>query len=218
MPAADEVWVLVAGPLESLRSEAVEHPGLPWPDRRENLHRELSSVVAGPVVNQLMYWLDELPEGDRADLLVGDDLASHAYQVVCEAVPDGPAEVADAGYDEQAWFAYLAENGPRWDGTDESWPGFREWFVHYAAEAGLHVPATLFLDHLEPMAAADRVTMFAEYGVTIQVPEPAVAALDPLAQKVMDELLARKPQYADIPEARRVELVTALLAREESAQ
>jgi hypothetical protein len=218
MPAADEVWVLVAGPLESLRTEAIEHPDLPWPDRRENLYRELFSVVAEPMVNQLMYWLDELPEADRADLLVSDDLASHAYQVVCEAVPDEPAEVGDAGYDEQAWFAYLAENGPRWDGTDESWPGFREWFVHYATEAGLHTPAILFLDHLEPLAAADRVTMFAEYGVTIQAPEPAVAALDPLSQKVMDELLARKPHYADIPEAHRVELVTALLAREESAQ
>jgi hypothetical protein len=60
--------------------------------------------------------------------------------------------------------------------------------------------------------------MFAEYGVTIQAPESAIGTLDPRARQVMDRLLAAKPHYADIPEARRIEMVNEFLAREETGQ
>lgn len=226
----EETWALLAEPLENLRVDAVERPALSWAERRETLLRELSEVHAGPVAEQLVGWLDELPDADRTTLLSSDDLLPYAYQVVSGALAEPsaaeqqdeqyveqPVEQQDEHYDEQAWFGYLAENGGRWDGTDESWAGFRDWFQYYATEAGVGTPATLLLDHLGRMPPAERVAAFAEYGVTIEPPEP-VAAPDPRVQLVMDRLLARNPEYAEIPEAHRIEMVTAILERQESNQ
>lgn len=228
MLAADEAWALVSGPLENLRADALERPDLPWPERRENLRTELSTATADPMVDHLVTWLDELPDSDRASLLAGDDLPTQAYQVLTDAAAQETAQEAGeqpaAAYDENAWFAYLAEHGARWDGTEESWQAFRDWFLYYAAEAGFGSPATLLLDYLQPMAAADRVTLLGQYGVAIEPPQPAMTtaaaevAADPRVRAVMAELLAEQPQYADIPEARRLELVAELLKREESKQ
>jgi len=212
MPAADDVWALVAVPLDNLRADAAERPDVPWPERREGLRQELSAIAAGPVVADLLGWLDELSDADRTNLLAGDDFSAYAYQVVTHSAGEAPT---DEGYDENAWFAFLTENGGRWDGTAESWDAFREWFVYHATEAGFSAPATSLLDYLRPLAPADRIGMFAQYGVAIQ-PAATAGTLDPVAQQVMDRLLAAKPQYAEIPEARRVELVTAYLRERES--
>lgn len=291
MPTADEMWALVAGPLETLRADTARQPDLPWPTHRENLRQALSSV---PVADHLLRWLDGLSDSDRRTLLVGDDLAVRARQEVTRAVGaattydesawsgfltengvrwDGTAEswpgfrdwfgyyATQAGlgtpatalldhldpmtpadrvttfagygvrinavqvnsvqinapaadsYDEQEWYAYLAANGGRWDGTAESWDGFRQWFEYYATEAKLGKPATLLLDHLERMAPADRVVTLGQYGVVIRPPAPPV--VDPRIAEVLDRLLARKPEYAQIPEARRIELATEVLRRKE---
>jgi hypothetical protein len=162
----------------------------------------------------LMNWLDGLSDTDRAQLLASDGLLTQAYEVMTPAEADEPADT----YDANAWFAFLAEHGTRWDGTEESWDAFREWFAFYAAEAGFREPCDLLMDYLASKSAAERIALFAEYGVAIQAPASAVGTLDPRAQGVMDNLLARKPQYADIPEARRIELVTAYLEREDSGQ
>lgn len=219
MQAVEEVWPAVVEPLEKLRTEMGERPDLPWAEHRENLWRELSAVAADPVVECLLGWLDELPESDRTSLVGSDDLFGYAYQAMAAAdLAAGPAGEPAAGYDENAWFAYLAENGTRWDGTAGSWDAFREWFQYYAAEAGLGTPAQLFLDHLERMAPADRITLLAEYGVPIQAPEPAADPVDPRVRMIMDQVLAAEPEYADIPEARRIELVTAIIQERESAR
>jgi hypothetical protein len=53
--------------------------------------------------------------------------------------------------------------------------------------------------------------LFSEYGVTIAVPEHlTAAALDPASQRLMANLLAENPEFAEIPEARRVELLLTL--------
>jgi hypothetical protein len=213
MPTVDEAWALVAGPLESLR------PELPWLERREVFHRALTALTADPFVDQFVNWLNDMSDTDRQILLVGEQLPTKIYQLPPKIVVDTGATTTDiiAAYDETAWFAYFAENGVRWDGTENSWGPFRDGFVYDATQADFHTLATMLLDYLGSMATADRITMFAQYGVTIRQPQPATP-IDPQVKQIIDDLLASRPAYADIPEARRIELVTAMIEREESGQ
>jgi hypothetical protein len=219
MPTVDEAWALVASPLENLRVDAINQPDLPWTERRDRFHSELTALTTGPFVDQLVNWLNDMSETDRQALLPTEQLPTEAYQLLTRIVVDTGAAASDTAtaYDETAWFAYLAENGARWDGTAESWDKFRDWFVYDATNAGFQAPATLLFDYLGKLATADRITMFAQYGVTIRPPAPAVS-IDPRVKQIMDDLLTRKPAYADIPEARRIELVTAMIEREEAGQ
>jgi hypothetical protein len=217
MTAADDVWAAVSTPFENLRTDAEQRPEVSWPDRRATLYVELSAVAESTVADRLLAWLDDLPEDERATLLVSDELAARAYEVVVQTVPEPVQEEQAQEYDADAWFAFLTENGARWDGTDESWQEFRDWFLYYATEGGFGDPAGLLLDYLDPRSPAERVALLAEYGVVIAAPEQAtVAALDPEAQRIMAELLAERPEYAEIPEARRVELLAAVMARKET--
>jgi hypothetical protein len=69
-------------------------------------------------------------------------------------------QVAD---DPAAWNAYLAANGPVWDGAEGAWQQFRDWFLYYAAEAGVKQSAQGFVDYVE--AQQDKVAAFAQYGI-----------------------------------------------------
>lgn len=84
-------------------------------------------------------------------------------------------------YDPADWNKFLAENGGRWNGTLESWPAFRSWFVAQARQVGLGQPATGFLVAAEGVAdAAKRIEFFAGYRVTITPPAaPSQAAPSP---------------------------------------
>src|SRR5689334_18946247 len=113
MTTADDVWAHVAIPFDNLRADAVERPEVPWPQRRDGLHAELVATIPAEVTDQLLAWLDELTDDERAGLLVSDDLSAYAYQVVTQAVGVEPAE-DHQDYDEHTWFAYLAENGAHW--------------------------------------------------------------------------------------------------------
>jgi hypothetical protein len=103
-------------------------------------------------------------------------IATFAQYGVTITPPQGAAG-DQTGYDEQAWQAFLAQNGTQWDGTEESWEQFRQWFAYYASEQGLSTPATALLDYLTPQPAAQRIATFAQYGVTITPPagQPAAA-------------------------------------------
>lgn len=219
MPTVDEAWALVAGPLENLRSDAIDRPDLPWPERRESFHKELAALTTDPFMDELVDWLDDMSDSDRQALLIGDQLPIQVYQLLPTIVVDTGAAATNtaATEDETAWFAYLAENGVRWDGAEQSWDAFGDWFVYDATQAGFQAQASMLLDYLGNMATADRITMFAQYGVTIRQPQRATP-MDRRVQEIMDNLLARTPAYADIPEARRIELVTAMIEREESGQ
>jgi hypothetical protein len=70
-------------------------------------------------------------------------------------------------YDEQAWQVFLSENGTQWDGTEEGWDSFRQWFAYYAGEQGLSVPASALLDYLSAQPDAERIDTLGQYGVTI---------------------------------------------------
>jgi hypothetical protein len=95
--------------------------------------------------------------GDPAGVVAG----------IC-ADPALPPE--EPAYDEAAWWAFLAENGPRWDGTSDTWAQFREWFSCTARENGLQAPADQLLEHLE--GVENRIEVMAAYGVRIDPLDP----------------------------------------------
>ncbi|HEY1573633.1 MAG TPA: hypothetical protein VGG05_19990 [Pseudonocardiaceae bacterium] len=220
MATADEAWAWLAAPVEKLRAGVVERPGESWQQRREDLRTELAAATRDSVADELLTWLDELSDSDRTAIVDSDDLAGHVYQWLTRQLPPEQQPAAPpapaAAYDETAWYAHLAQNGRQWNGTGESWGPFREWFLYYAADAGFTTPATQLLDYLQPMAAADRVTTLGQYGVTIQAPAPAEPAPEVTAQQLMADVVAENPEFAEIPEERRIELTKMLLAEMES--
>ena len=113
----------------------------PWDERRQRALEQLGVQEHDhPVTAELFQELDAMPENDRDNLDEGQ-LEQLAAPIVERSAAEaaGTADTASAGggYDEAAWQAFLAENGPRWDGTDDSWQPFREWFAYTAAAQGL---------------------------------------------------------------------------------
>lgn len=85
-----------------------------------------------------------------------------AYASALEA-----AAADSASEDPAVWNEFLATNGPRWDGTEESWPAFREWFLYYAGEQGVGSTARMFCDYAED---GDKLQVFTQYGVVVEAP------------------------------------------------
>lgn len=242
MSTPDAVWEWIRPPLEELKQGYTDDPGKPWEELRQAFLSELGlqNASQNPVVEQLLEQLDEASEEERNTILGGDELDSLAYEIVQEhTAGDEAAGAGEAGYDEQAWQAYLAENGPQWDGTEESWDQFRQWFGYYADQQGLAAPATALLEYLTPQPAAERIAAFAQYGVTItpakeaagqapaaaaegepaepgeaagQVPEEAAALSPEQLGSIARELLEENPEFADIPEERRQEIMAEVLS------
>lgn len=78
------------------------------------------------------------------------------------------------GYDEAAWYQFLAENGARWNGDESAWQQFKEWFLYQAGAASLTEPATGFISYVE--SQSDKVAAFAQYGIQITATAAAVNA------------------------------------------
>jgi hypothetical protein len=192
MSAPDDVLEWMRPALDEMKQDYHADPGKPWEERRETFLQQLGLQDASqhPTVQQFMERLDETPEDERNKVLGGDKLDSMAIELAQQHA-DGQGESGQqaggqqesgqqaggqqAGYDEQAWQAFLAENGPRWDGTEGSWDQFRQWFAYYAGQQGLGTPATALLDYLATQPTAERITTFAQYGVTITAPQAAAA-------------------------------------------
>jgi hypothetical protein len=69
------------------------------------------------------------------------------------------------GYDEASWNAFLAENGVRWNGTEDAWAQFAEWFAYQADQQGLAAPANAFIAYTE--SQGDKAGVFAQYGIQV---------------------------------------------------
>ncbi|MGW5052585.1 hypothetical protein [Actinokineospora sp. NPDC004072] len=69
--------------------------------------------------------------------------------------------------DESAWYAFLAERGPYWDGTDAAWEPFKTWFLYEAEQNAVETYATTFIEYAE--SQGDKAAVFREYGVPIAV-------------------------------------------------
>lgn len=98
---------------------------------------------------------------------VGQDLPAYYQQLAADTTAETPAE----GYDEASWYAFLQENGARWDGTDAAWDQFVPWFCYEAEQQGLASPATAFVEYAA--SQPDKVAVFAQYGIQIPAGETA---------------------------------------------
>jgi hypothetical protein len=240
MPSADDIWEWIQAPLEELKHALSAEPDKPWETRRAEFleHLGLSEASQYPVIEHLFQHLDQLADDDRTNAITSGEIDSFAYQLA-QQYGEGedashehhdaghmqqgePAAAESPGYDEQAWHAYLAENGPYWNGTEEAWDQFREWFLYHATERGVGEPATELLDYLAAQPAAERITTLAQYGVTITPIVPEVGEPEPgeLSHEDIDaamaEVIAENPELADIPEERRREILAEVLGQVQS--
>lgn len=179
MATVDELWAWISPPLQELAAERAGDRDKPWEELRAGF---VAATGPHPFVDDLVKQLDELSVDDRSVLLDDKDrLDGFVYQIVqlwadadvdSDVGSEAPA-AADDGYDDAAWQRYLAQNGPRWDGTDAAWPQFMEWFRYHADEGGLGVPAAGLLNYLDGQSTPERIATLAQYGVVITPPQQA---------------------------------------------
>lgn len=108
----------------------------------------------------------------------GEDAGVPASEVgSAEGYGESATAETRATEDLDAWNSYLATNGPRWNGSEEAWSQFREWFLYYAAQAGVGESAAGFIAYIDTQQ--DKIAVFSQYGVQIPAPaeETAVAAV-----------------------------------------
>lgn len=86
---------------------------------------------------------------------------------------------ADEPYDEDVWRGFLAEYGESWDGQEENWQSFTEYFLYYAEERKVLGPARSFIEFATE--ASDRAAFFAGYGIDVTTEGGDGAEADPAA-------------------------------------
>jgi hypothetical protein len=236
MPMIDDVLKWIETPLEDMKKSFTSTPDVAWTDRRATFLQQLGLHDSNdhPVIGALLERLDGMSEDERndtfgtgrIDIMTHELAAEHAAALDQAAGGAGP----DASYDQGAWQEFLLTDGPRWDGADASWAGFREWFLYYASAADLGAQATQLLDYMDRQSAGERVTTFAQYGVTILVAAdptsgpthqaaeqsaPAEAS-QASADTIMNELIGENPEFESIPPERRQQIIDALLSARQS--
>lgn len=132
--------------------------------------------------------------------------------------PDAASASTVQSEDPDTWNNYLAQNGPRWDGTEASWQQFRDWFLYDAAEHHVGTSAQGFIALAEN---GDKRTVFATYGVALPTAETfetggADDLLHRLRHEVMEpaltQILANHPELAELGEDRLRELLAEVTA------
>jgi hypothetical protein len=214
----DDVWGWLHQPLQDLKQGYSTDPGKPWETRRHEFLEQLglSNPDDHTVTHTLVQRLNELSDDDRNSLLAGDDIDTLAYKVVQECTPETEPDT----YDEAAWHDFLATNLPSWNGTDEAWAQFSEWFTYHAGQANLSSPAQALISHLAVLPNDQRISTCGQYGVTIVVPAPAGAPVAVTGEMtaLMAEILKERPEFAAIPEERRLALIAEVLAESDEDQ
>jgi hypothetical protein len=138
--------------------------------------------------------------------------------------PDATSSDAGQPQDHEAWNSFLSQYGSRWNGTEEAWPPFREWFLYYADQNQVGESAQGFIAYAE---SGDKREVFISYGVTLPAADPAAgpAAAEPdhthllrrLHHEVMEpaltEFMAAHPGLAEeLGEERLRELLAEVTA------
>ena len=171
MATKDELWGWMEAPLRQLHAHRMDDPEASWADRRAYflVRLNITDPASYPVIDALLRDLEERTDSDRDDLLasldeltgLGDILA--ARYADAEAAGTGHAqyagpEPAAAGetYDQNAWWAFLAECGPAWNGTDEHWVPFEPWLLAEAEARGFGAPTEALLAPVRGRGAKDR--------------------------------------------------------------
>jgi hypothetical protein len=98
-----------------------------------------------------------------------DKIAAFAEHGVTIERPPAPEDPGPS-YDEREWARFQVECGSAWDGTERTWPAFREWFLRCATQQDVGVPAIAFIDYVETQP--DKVTVFELYEIPIAGPQP----------------------------------------------
>ncbi len=132
-----------------------------------------------------------VPAEGLLDLLAQHDPTESQAAIAAILWPEAGAGADPAGAeqeeDQAAWNDYLLTNGPSWDGSPASWPAFVEWFVYHADEQSVGTSARLFCAYA---AENDARAVFAQYGVTIGLAEPAQPSADAAEPMAVDEAVA----------------------------
>ena len=124
-----------------------------------------------PFRTWFLYQADQAGVGSAANGFVAEAESGDKIAVFAR---HGVRIATAAATDPAAWHRFFAENGPRWNGTEEAWAPFRTWFVYQAEQAGVAAAANGFLTEAE---GGDKLAAFARHGVTIAVAAaPAEAA------------------------------------------
>jgi hypothetical protein len=133
----------------------------------------------------------------------------------------GAAPPATSGSEDPGeWNSYLAQNGPRWDGTEASWQQFRDWFLYDAATHQVGTSAAGFIALAE---SGEKRAVFADYGVALPSGSPPGAGtpeapdlLDRLRLEVMEPALEHalnaEPALAALGQDRLRELLAEVTA------
>jgi len=245
MSNADDLWEWIRTPLEDLKQSFTAEPGEPWETRREEFLQRLGirEPDEHPVTEQIFAQLDDLTDDERKNQVTSGQFESAAFACVQQHAASqeaghgeeaGHGQVAGAategpGYDEHAWQDFLQANATQWDGSQESWTQFTQWFLYYADQAGLAAPATALINYLHPLSPDQRITELSRYGVTItpaqqppaeqgQQPPAEHAEADPADEThqqiaaIMDDVLGDNAELNEIPEERRMEILNEVLA------
>jgi hypothetical protein len=122
-----------------------------FPTEAEKFTEYLASVTSAPL--DVVAAVSD--QGQRG-------LAEMYREAIAAAQEDGAGQPEE---DPAAWNAYLAANGPAWDGTEGSWQPYRDWFLYYAVEAGVQGAAENFLEYVD--GQQDKIATFAQYGITV---------------------------------------------------
>jgi hypothetical protein len=199
MPSVDELWAWVRTPVEELAAKRADGRDKPWPELRAFFVDRTGVVDPSnhPLVDRLVREFDEMPDDERGTLLDDKDkFEAYVHELITE-VADTDSEAVGQSYDDGEWQRFLIENGPRWAGSEESWPQFRDWFNYQANEAGFGEPATALTGHLGTLGARDRIATLAQYGVHIAGQTAESAGQSAQSQAQQEEQPADGGSYDD---------------------
>jgi hypothetical protein len=230
MATHDQLWAWIYEPVQELKVRHRDDPDLGWDDLKSHALDKagLRDPADHPLVEDLCRQLDEMPEDDRQRLLEDDGLDALVYELAGRHAEEAPVE-PEPSFDPEQWYAYLAKSGPRWDGTEEAWAQFRDWFRYDAYQGGFGVPADAFLAEAEQEGKHE---VFARYQVAVaatadgtagdvgadETPDEVadvVARLDTdVVQPVLAELARSSPHLADLGEQNLRSLISQAVVEE----
>jgi hypothetical protein len=182
MSIADELWEWIRHPLEELKRSFTAEPEKSWDTRREDFLQRLGIRDPGehPVTEQMFSRLDQMSDEERGNHVSSGELESHAYDLVKQHAASQPdagdgqatatgqqGQASGPGYDEGTWQSYLQGNATQWNGSQETWDQFAQWFIYYAQDIGVGEPATALIQYLGQLSPEQRISELARYGVTI---------------------------------------------------
>jgi hypothetical protein len=227
MSTKDELWQWLGEPLQELSRHRLERPDAEWQEHREFFLEKLSVTDPAPypALDAVLRHLDELPVDERAGLLDNLDELTRVVDGFLDQYADAETEEAPAAaeFDQQAWWAFLAENAALWNGTDEHWAEFEPWLLSVAADHGYGEATESLLAPLRGQGAATVRAVLGEYGVVIaeqapeqdgQAEEVALPTPAEFADENMADLLAADPEFAELSEERRLALIAEVLAEQ----